>query len=236
MVAEPVDGQQIILCINNTDTGELQAKENTDDKLVMPKCDVVIGERTVTVLADSGSPFTLIGDKNWARIFGDDNINLFPPDISPVGYGGQKIDLFGYSLMSIKFKGRETLGKVYVAKRGNNLLGFPFLTGEDVLLGLPDVLEIRGTEIWGVLAVPVSPEVFRFFIPFLFLSVSVSSLFCAPRAKSVFFFYLFGNSDIRVPWEVSGVPVVMVSGCGIVYIAESGHRSRFCEAGSRNIR
>ncbi|KAJ1140957.1 hypothetical protein NDU88_007294 [Pleurodeles waltl] len=112
----------------------------------------------------------------------------------------------------------------------------PLLTGEDILLGLPDVPKRRGTEIWGVLAVPVSTEVFLSFASSSFVSFGVSSLFCAPCAKSAVVFYLFGNPDIRVPWDVSGVPVAMVSGRGVVYVAESGHRSRFCEAGSGNIR
>ncbi|KAJ1206841.1 hypothetical protein NDU88_002236 [Pleurodeles waltl] len=57
-----------------------------------------------------------------------------------------------------------------------------------------------------------------------------------PVSKSAVFFYLFGNPDIRVPWDVSGVPVAMGSGRGVVYETKSGGCSRFCEAGSRNIR
>ncbi|KAJ1165259.1 hypothetical protein NDU88_005687 [Pleurodeles waltl] len=118
MVSESTSAQQMILHVDYTNQ---QCSEN---KLVMPRCDIGIDGKTVPVLADSGSPFTLIGDKNWERIFAGEKIELVPPDIDPIGYGGQKIDLIGYSVMTIEFKGRETVGKVYVAKRGNNLLGW----------------------------------------------------------------------------------------------------------------
>ncbi|KAJ1189487.1 hypothetical protein NDU88_006232 [Pleurodeles waltl] len=45
-----------------------------------------------------------------------------------------------------------------------------------------------------------------------------------------------GNPHIRVPWGVSVVTVAMAFGCGVAYATESGHRSRFCDARSRNIR
>ncbi|KAJ1141911.1 hypothetical protein NDU88_008239 [Pleurodeles waltl] len=90
----------------------------------MPICQVTIDSKEVTVLADSGSPYTLVGDKNWERIFEKLDIQLRKPDINPGGYGGTKIDFIGYTVMRINFKGRETVGKVYVAKRGKNLLGW----------------------------------------------------------------------------------------------------------------
>lgn len=94
------------------------------DNLDMPKCEVLIGGREFSVLADSGSPYTMVGDVNWDKAVGDETIELLPADIHPVGYGGVKIDVLDYVVSKIQFKDRETVGKVYIAKRGDNLLGW----------------------------------------------------------------------------------------------------------------
>ncbi|KAJ1095977.1 hypothetical protein NDU88_001126 [Pleurodeles waltl] len=92
--------------------------------VIMPECIIRLDNRTVTVLADSGSPYTMVGDKNWQAIFGETLDFLSKPDINLISYGGAKIEVVGYKVMKIQFRDRVTVGKVYVAKRGNNLLGW----------------------------------------------------------------------------------------------------------------
>ncbi|KAJ1130476.1 hypothetical protein NDU88_008828 [Pleurodeles waltl] len=116
--------QHTVLCISQDNANEIQG--NDVGCIKMPEWQVTINDKEVTVLADSGSPYTLVGDKNWERIFGKLDIQLKKPDINPVGYGRTKIDLTGYTVKRIHFKGRETVGKVYVAKRGNNLLDWRY--------------------------------------------------------------------------------------------------------------
>ena len=41
-----------------------------------------------------------------------------------MGYSGVKIDVIGYAVLKIRFKERVSVGKVYVARRGDNLLGW----------------------------------------------------------------------------------------------------------------
>ncbi|KAJ1176259.1 hypothetical protein NDU88_001541 [Pleurodeles waltl] len=92
--------------------------------VAMPECTIKLDNRVITVLADSGSPYTMVGDKNWKEIFDESLESLSKPDINPVSYGGAKIDVVGYKIMKIQFRDKFTVGKVYVAKRGNNLLGW----------------------------------------------------------------------------------------------------------------
>ena len=75
-------------------------------------------------MVNSDYLYTMIGDKNREKVFASEHIDLSPSDINPVGYGGVKIDVLGYTIMKIQFKDREIVGKVYVAKSGVNLLGW----------------------------------------------------------------------------------------------------------------
>ncbi|KAJ1165736.1 hypothetical protein NDU88_006153 [Pleurodeles waltl] len=121
-VDETSMNQQMILHVNCPGNQHVAGEDGT--KLVMPKYDIEVDGKVAPILAESGSPFTLIGDNNWEMIFGCDKTELSPPDIDPIGYGGQKINLFGYSLMTIKCKGQEAVQKVYVAKHDDNVLGW----------------------------------------------------------------------------------------------------------------
>ncbi|KAJ1100826.1 hypothetical protein NDU88_005901 [Pleurodeles waltl] len=52
--------------------------------IVMPECSVKLDNEDIKVLADSGSPHNMIGDKNWQRIFGDEYTPLMEPTINQV--------------------------------------------------------------------------------------------------------------------------------------------------------
>ncbi|KAJ1170213.1 hypothetical protein NDU88_002094 [Pleurodeles waltl] len=116
---------KMILCVEPSINQVGGSSEDVDvGPVVMPECTIKLDGRVIQVLADSGSPYTMIGVKNWQIIFGEDYNSLTEPDINPVSYGGSKIEVNGYRIMEIQFQGRTTIGKVYVAKRGNNLLGW----------------------------------------------------------------------------------------------------------------
>ena len=56
-----------------------------DGTQIMPACNILVGGKPVSVLVDSGSPYTMIGDKNWECIFPSEEIVLQPSDINPAG-------------------------------------------------------------------------------------------------------------------------------------------------------
>ncbi|KAJ1177120.1 hypothetical protein NDU88_002382 [Pleurodeles waltl] len=87
----------------------------------------------------------------------------------------------------------------------------------------------------GFSAIPSSYWVLRSFVFSSGFSVGVFISAHVPCAKSVLSFYSFGNPDIRVPSDVGGVSVVMTPRRGVVCDGESGRRSRFSAASSRNI-
>ncbi|KAJ1189453.1 hypothetical protein NDU88_006198 [Pleurodeles waltl] len=84
--------------------------------VVMPECTIKLDGKAGTVLADSGSPYTMVGDKNWRAIFGEDFHSLTESDINPVSYGGANIEVIGYTIMRIQFQGKATVRNVYEAK------------------------------------------------------------------------------------------------------------------------
>lgn len=84
-----------------------------------PQCVLSIGGVQVSMVADSGSPFTIIQhgmwDKEFARIVGED---LLPSDIRPVTFTGEPIPMVGYRTLNFEFQGRLAEGKLYVAEKG----------------------------------------------------------------------------------------------------------------------
>ncbi|KAJ1116630.1 hypothetical protein NDU88_004836 [Pleurodeles waltl] len=116
---------KMVFCVKSDDRGVVGNVGAVDEgPIVMPECTVKIDDKVVKVLAESGSPYAMIGDKNWHIIFGGESGPLEKPDINPVSYGGTRIEVKGYRVMTIQFQDRMTVGKVYVAKRGDNLLGW----------------------------------------------------------------------------------------------------------------
>ncbi|KAJ1193480.1 hypothetical protein NDU88_002777 [Pleurodeles waltl] len=116
--------QHAVLCISQDATNGIHEDKMDAGCVKVLECQITIDDKELTILSDSGSPYTLVGDKNWELILGKPGIQLKETDINPGGYRGIKIDLIGYTAMKIPFKGRETVGKVYVSKRGDNLLAW----------------------------------------------------------------------------------------------------------------
>ena len=50
--------------------------------------------------------------------------NWIRADIKPESYTGDNIDIIGYRSLIFKFKGRKTIGKLYIAQRGPSVLGW----------------------------------------------------------------------------------------------------------------
>ncbi|KAJ1189443.1 hypothetical protein NDU88_006188 [Pleurodeles waltl] len=96
---------KMILCIDS-DTNNIVNDSGMVDvgPVTMPECAIKLHGKIVTVLADSGSPYTMVGGKNYQAIFGEDFHSLTVPDINTVSYGGSKIEVIGYKIMRIQFQ------------------------------------------------------------------------------------------------------------------------------------
>lgn len=88
-----------------------------------PIVDIQVGEKSLPLLVDSGARITMITKKLFEETWGD-SIVLSPPDHSPVSYEGRKIELLGFFEDKMYFKGRCIKGKIYVAIKGLNILGW----------------------------------------------------------------------------------------------------------------
>lgn len=88
-----------------------------------PSCFITVDDTDLRFLVDSCAWYTIIA----LDVFHDkwtDKV-LSPPDVSPGGYTGHKIDLVGLFWANLVFSGRHTFGKIYVARSGWSLLGWP---------------------------------------------------------------------------------------------------------------
>ncbi|KAJ1194109.1 hypothetical protein NDU88_003404 [Pleurodeles waltl] len=89
-------------------TGRNLKKESTI-KLEKPHCDIVLESKSVRVLVDSGSLFTLISKDVYVECLERKIEDLQSADVKAVGYGGNRINILGMRWMDILFKGN---GKV----------------------------------------------------------------------------------------------------------------------------
>lgn len=87
-----------------------------------PYVDIIVGDKSVKLLVDSGARISMITselyDYTWPGRL------LCPPDRKAISYEGREIDLAGYIEDIMEFKGRKIWGKLYVATRGLNILGW----------------------------------------------------------------------------------------------------------------
>lgn len=81
-----------------------------------------MGDVRLRLLVDSGARITMIAHELFKKSWGDRT--LFPPDRAPVSYEGRRIELEGYIEDVLEFKGRKIQGKIYVAVRRLNILGW----------------------------------------------------------------------------------------------------------------
>ena len=112
---------------SSTDTEQVLAvtdepREGNPSTCRDPKVDILVGNKTVNLLVDSGAKITMITQALFRHKWGDRPLS--PPDRCPVSYEGQKIDLLGYFEDTMEFRGRRIKGKVYVAVKGLDILGW----------------------------------------------------------------------------------------------------------------
>ncbi|KAJ1129039.1 hypothetical protein NDU88_007410 [Pleurodeles waltl] len=91
------------------------------NKFRRPTCKLSINGYEIVVVADSGSPYTLVSEKVWREHF--DHIELQKSHIRPVGYGGKPVEVLGEYEVELSFQGNLAKGVVYVAKDDACLLG-----------------------------------------------------------------------------------------------------------------
>ncbi|KAJ1098103.1 hypothetical protein NDU88_003219 [Pleurodeles waltl] len=91
-----------------------------------PMCEVLIGGRKLELMADSGSPWTIVVQDYFERIFEGiwSTTDLNEPDILAESFDGTTIDLVGFVETEIVFKERRANIKLYVAAKDVNVLGW----------------------------------------------------------------------------------------------------------------
>ncbi|KAJ1187234.1 hypothetical protein NDU88_004013 [Pleurodeles waltl] len=98
--------------------------EVRDSGVRRPFCLVEIDGVQVHMMADSGSPFTLLSETKWNDLFRARGVTLKPSLIDPIGYGGKSIDVVGEFQAVLKFKDNITPAIIYVTKDDTCLLGW----------------------------------------------------------------------------------------------------------------
>lgn len=91
------------------------------NKIKRPYCQVEINGNSISMMADSGSFFTLIGPENWKKLT---NTPLRKSFIKPVAYGGKSVQVVGEFDCNLAFKGHSTQATIYVAEDEASLLGW----------------------------------------------------------------------------------------------------------------
>lgn len=84
--------------------------------------EILVGNKKLQLLVDSGARITMITQKLFTETWSERSLS--PPDRSPISYEGRKIELLGFIEDFLVFKGRRIRGKIYVAVKGLNILGW----------------------------------------------------------------------------------------------------------------
>ncbi|XP_078528339.1 NACHT, LRR and PYD domains-containing protein 12-like [Lissotriton helveticus] len=121
-----------------TDIGDYVSYVEEPIECIDPVAEIIIGGKPLNLLVDSGARITMLTKELFLETWGERM--LLPPDRSPVSSKGRKIDLMGYFEDDLLFKGRKMRGKVYIAVKGLNILGW-YHQGlfDDVLIHTKDI-------------------------------------------------------------------------------------------------
>lgn len=87
-----------------------------------PYVEISVGDRVLKLLVDSGARISMITLDLYTATW--PNRPLLPPDRKAVSYEGREINLSGYIEEVMEFRGRRIAGKLYVAHKGLNILGW----------------------------------------------------------------------------------------------------------------
>ncbi|KAJ1122730.1 hypothetical protein NDU88_001215 [Pleurodeles waltl] len=123
-------------CVNirkcEVDGGDIQSgtvlslKSGEGDGSKRPMCEVLVEGKKLVLMADSGSPWTIIVQDYFERMFEGiwDMTDLNESDIVAESFEGTTIDVMGFVETEIVFKERRANIKLYVAAKGVNVLGW----------------------------------------------------------------------------------------------------------------
>lgn len=100
----------LLVCDKVLDTGA-----NSRNK---PLSEMEVAGIKVKLVADSGSPYTIINKEMWNdKLEGKTGGGLQALDICLESFKGETIQTVGFRVVSFKFKGRYTKGKLYASER-----------------------------------------------------------------------------------------------------------------------
>ncbi|KAJ1164009.1 hypothetical protein NDU88_004456 [Pleurodeles waltl] len=115
---------------NNEQKGMVLSLKHGDEirceQIKRPRCEVQIAGRRLELMADSGSPWTIVTQDYFKQVFEGiwDLTDLKEPDIIAESFEGRTIDVTGFVETGITFKERRANIKLYVAVKGVNVLGW----------------------------------------------------------------------------------------------------------------
>ncbi|KAJ1189087.1 hypothetical protein NDU88_005838 [Pleurodeles waltl] len=120
-------------CANNLSNVVLTVDITTVRNIKGPICQAVIDSVELSVMADSGSPVTIIADVTYRRYWPITKV-LNDAHISPKAFGDHDIELLGYFLSSLSILGRSTMTKIYAAVDGRDIIGWKDLAKLGIVL------------------------------------------------------------------------------------------------------
>ena len=133
------------------------------DTAPTPLCCLKLLGTSISVMADSGSPFTILSNCSYEDTLKNVVTTLHPPDVKAVTYDGRRIDFLGYFEADSEFKGRCAKIKFYVAKKGVDVLGWHDQRKLKIILNpsLPDPVLVISEETSYKDVLEEFPEVYK---------------------------------------------------------------------------
>ncbi|KAJ1178186.1 hypothetical protein NDU88_003433 [Pleurodeles waltl] len=91
----------------------------------LPTCKLLIDAIEVTAMVDLCAWFTIMCLHMFKKLW--PGRELIPTDVNPGRYTGHRIPIMGYVNVHIEFQSRQYEGKLYVAEKGQLILGWPHI-------------------------------------------------------------------------------------------------------------
>ncbi|XP_078533910.1 gypsy retrotransposon integrase-like protein 1 [Lissotriton helveticus] len=122
-----------------------------------PEVDATIDKCHIQLLVDTGARITIVSYDKYSHFWHDKC--LLPPDVLSVAFEGSRINLLGYFWAEISIFNKVIKGKVYVAKRGINVLDLIHQAefGVTIKPGLPNPVFIEECNIPHSMSSPSVP-------------------------------------------------------------------------------
>ncbi|XP_069055957.1 arylsulfatase G isoform X1 [Pleurodeles waltl] len=94
-------------------------------KRMKPWCELAVGGVLIKLIADSGSPFTIVNEDVWKdKLVEKLGTHLDKSEVVAKSYTGDKIEFVGFRELEFQFKERKAQCKLYVSKKGPSVLGW----------------------------------------------------------------------------------------------------------------